>query len=364
MHMKRYMRPQSNPRKTLILILIAGTLMVGIKFLLWEMEPSSDSLSENSPPSPVYVPVEEVLPEDEYMQAPEAYGPVLGDSFVDEYFEEETVEAVISRDLEVEPPNTQKTASVIHSPPIEERAVFENPAVVIVIDDMGVDRNRSRAIMDLPAPLTLAFLPYATGLDEITEEARSRGHELMIHMPMEPMNPDLDVGRLALLEDMTEEQLEKMFSEIFASFSGYVGVNNHMGSRLTQNPFMMARVMKELDGRGLFFLDSKTIHTSVAGDVAAAQGLQYAERDVFLDHDTGYESVVQSLQKAERIARLRGVAIAIGHPKDHTIAALKEWIPEAQKRGVRIIPASRAVRRAPAVNRRLVSYGPERPPQP
>lgn len=216
--------------------------------------------------------------------------------------------------------------------------------VVIIIDDMGMSHDLSQQTIDLPAPLTLAFLPYAPNLESMTERAHKKGHELMIHMPMEPMNPDLDVGSIALLDDMTEAQLQEAMEKAFNSFDHYVGINNHMGSRLTQNEQAMHVVMNELARRGLLFVDSKTISTSVAGKLAAQHGLDYAERDVFLDHENTDEFVADALQRLEHIARQKGYAIAIGHPKKVTVNGLKKWLPTLASKGLTVVPVSAVVK--------------------
>ncbi len=216
--------------------------------------------------------------------------------------------------------------------------------VAIIIDDMGPDRKRGFGVIDIDAPLTLAFLPYADRLPQMTKEAAARGHELMIHMPMEPMNPALDIGGIGLREDMDAGRWGEELVKAFSSFEGYVGMNNHMGSRLTQNEVAMDYVMEQLDERGMYFIDSKTISTSVAGEVARHAGLRVADRDVFLDHEDTLEFVRAALQKLEGTARRKGHAIAIGHPKDVTIAGLEEWIPTLAAKGIELVHASELVR--------------------
>ncbi len=229
--------------------------------------------------------------------------------------------------------------------PMPELSVpkFKNPKIAIIIDDLGLDQPRTRQVMALDAPLTLAFLPYAPQLPEITAEAKATGHELLIHTPMQPLNRDLNPGPLALLEGMEKGEFDQALNTIFDSFEGYVGINNHMGSRLTQDEAAMGRVMKALAERGLIFVDSKTIHTSVAARVAAENGIPFAERDVFLDHVDTIEFVKGALKKTEEAAYRKGYAIAIGHPKDATIQGLREWLPGLKEKGIEIVPVSRLV---------------------
>jgi len=126
-------------------------------------------------------------------------------------------------------------------------------------------------------------------------------------------------------------------------FEGYVGVNNHMGSRFTQDAEGLRVVMTELKRRRLFFLDSLTTPKSIGLRVARDVGLTSAARDVFLDHDDDAKMIERQLARLERKARKLGVAIAIGHPRDRTLAALEAWLPTLAQKGISLIPASEAV---------------------
>ncbi len=248
--------------------------------------------------------------------------------------------AVVLSSVPFGPPAAVKTPLPVRPP------VTGTPRIVIIIDDMGIDVKRSKAVMALKAPLTLAFLPYAPQVAKLAEEAKAGGHELLIHMPMEPMDPSLDMGSIALRHGMKPEEFDAMLDKAFASFGGYAGMNNHMGSSLTQEPEAMEHVMKALAARGLFFVDSRTSAQTVAAREAAKAGVAYASRDVFLDDDPSYAPVLKSLRETEKIAGRTGLAVAIGHPKDATIAALKDWLPQVKKDGFEIVPVSEAVIKA------------------
>jgi hypothetical protein len=114
-----------------------------------------------------------------------------------------------------------------------------------------------------------------------------------------------------------------------------------MGSRLTQDKAKMDELMDILSARGLFFVDSKTIQSSVAAHEAAQAGVPYAERDVFLDHVESREFVDKALRHAEQLALRRGYAIAIGHPKSFTLDGLRAWIPTLAAKGIELVPVSR-----------------------
>lgn len=225
-------------------------------------------------------------------------------------------------------------------PVIKDPLAKRSAKIAIVIDDVGMNRKWSKASIDLPAGVTLALLPYADKVREDAKAARERGHELIIHTPMEAMNPDLDYGGMGLMTSMSLKELSQAFDKITQSFDGYKGINNHMGSKLTQDEVAMRQLMSILKTRQLYFLDSKTIHTSVAPQVAEDVGLPYAVRDVFLDHEDTPEYVAHALSEVERIAAEYGQAIAIGHPKKNTVEALQEWLPTLKDKGFELVPMS------------------------
>ncbi len=217
------------------------------------------------------------------------------------------------------------------------------PMIALVIDDMGLDRRRSREIVALPAPLTVSFLSYARELPEQTAAARAAGHELMLHMPMEPFNPDADPGPGALLNELSGAEVTERLTSAMAGFAGYVGVNNHMGSRFTEYETGMRAVMSVLRARGMLFIDSRTSGKSVAYDLARDFDVPAITRDVFLDHVPTREAVLDSLRELEEVATKKGFAVAIGHPRDATIEVLREWIPQAKARGFVLVPVSTLV---------------------
>lgn len=229
-----------------------------------------------------------------------------------------------------------------HAPPVPEGAAGK---VVIIIDDMGMGSS-TKKLVSLPGPLTLSYLPYAKSLQGQTARAHQAGHELMLHMPMQPSNGHENPGPDVLTTNMGEAELKAALNKALDSFGGYGGINNHMGSKLTSNVQAMGWVMEVLQERGLFFVDSKTIGSSVGTRKAAEFGLAFAERDVFLDHHTDIDSVRAALRKLEKIAWSQGVGIAIGHPKPATIQALKEWLPTLERRNLTLVPASAVVVRA------------------
>lgn len=217
--------------------------------------------------------------------------------------------------------------------------------IAIVIDDMGLDRARALRTIALPAPLTLSFLPYGRDAPALAVLARQRGHEIMLHMPMQPVGVE-NPGPQALSIDLSASEIRSRVGAALDRFGDAVGLNNHMGSRFTAEKRLLTPVMEELAARGLVFLDSRTANASQG--LSAADELQVpgAVRDVFLDNDVSAEAIARQLVELERLARRRGFAVAIGHPHDTTIAALSVWLPGLPDRGLQAVPISTVIRRS------------------
>lgn len=216
------------------------------------------------------------------------------------------------------------------------------PALAIIIDDLGPGPAASREAIELPVAVTLSFLPYADDLPMLTAAARARGHEILVHLPMEPIGTE-DPGPNALLSRLTPEEMLRRAVWAFDRVPGAVGMNNHMGSRLTAQPAAMRLVLEEARRHGLFFVDSRTSPASIAYDVAERLGMKATSRDVFLDNDPESRAVLDQLDAAERLARRTGTALAIGHPHPSTMKVLANWLPAATSRGLRIVSTSRLI---------------------
>lgn len=227
---------------------------------------------------------------------------------------------------------------------VPAREIDGKPMIAVVIDDMGVDHRRSIQALALPGPMTMAFLPYARDLGHMTRAARAVGHELMLHMPMEPLSAKENPGPNAIVTGLDPVELRRRADAMMDSFTGYVGANNHMGSKFTQDAAGMRIVLEDLDARGLLFLDSRTIGNTAGPSVARSLGMPFAERDVFLDNDASTGNVRAKLTEVEAVARRQGHAIAIGHPHDGTVEALAQWLPDIEKRGFVLVPVSAIVK--------------------
>lgn len=216
------------------------------------------------------------------------------------------------------------------------------PKIAIVIDDLGVDAERTLKILALPAPLTTAFLPYANHLREQTAIAKRQGHELMLHVPMEPEDTAFDPGPGALFTEMSDANVRTAMKASLAAFDGYVGINNHMGSRFTSDAAKMSVVLREVARKGLIYLDSLTSPSSKVRSIGGngSYAAPILKRDVFIDANPSAEFIDGQLAKMEAIALRNGYVIGIGHPYDTTISRLSKWLSGLEAKGFALVPVS------------------------
>lgn len=213
------------------------------------------------------------------------------------------------------------------------------PTIAIIIDDMGHNLHEGERLANLDQPLTLAFLPYRRHTDSLARLAHSRNKEIMLHAPMANTR-NFSLGPGGLTSDMDEQSFTTTLRRALQSIPYVQGVNNHMGSLLTQQLKPMDWVMKELNRYPVYFVDSRTIASSVAGDVAAAYQIPTMTRDVFLDHEQTEEFVDQQFRELVRRAKKNGSAIGIGHPHTVTVDYLEKHLPLLDEQGIAIATVS------------------------
>tara|TARA_R110002110_G_scaffold118142_1_gene291834 strand:- start:3111 stop:3944 length:834 start_codon:yes stop_codon:yes gene_type:complete len=213
------------------------------------------------------------------------------------------------------------------------------PTIAIIIDDMGHNLHEGKRLANLDQPLTLAFLPYRRHTDTLARLAHSREKEIMLHAPMANTR-NFGLGAGGLTSQMDEQSLTTTLRRALQSIPYVRGVNNHMGSLLTQQLRPMDWVMKELYRYPVYFVDSRTIASSVAGDVAAAYQVPTLTRDVFLDHEQTEEFVDKQFRELIRRAKENGSAVGIGHPHTVTVDYLEKHLPLLDEQGIAVATVS------------------------
>jgi len=226
------------------------------------------------------------------------------------------------------------------TPPTETGAA----RLAIILDDLGNDRAAAEAIFAIPYPLTISVLPNHPHSVEIAQEARRRGFQVMLHLPMESMRNERPEAK-ELRPGMSAADVNGMVADLLQAVPDVAGVNNHQGSQSTADSALMDELMPVLREHDLFYVDSRTTPATVAYDCAQRFGVRSGFRNVpFLDDVAEVAAVRKQLQLALRGAQKKHEAIAIGHPHAATLQALREVLPEAKSQGVRLVFASEAVR--------------------
>ena len=206
------------------------------------------------------------------------------------------------------------------------RGPGEAARLVIVMDDLGQSTTAVQRLLELPYPVTFAIWPNSSHARETAEQAHGAGREIIVHQPMQPEGyPAVKPGPKALLLGQSAETIQDTVRDSLRRVPHATGLNNHMGSRFTQNRAGLTAVLAAMHGQNLLVLDSMTHPRSQFYDEARREGFFALKRDVFLDVDPSKEAVLRQLRKAEQAALLTGRAIAIGHPLPGTLEALKTW---------------------------------------
>jgi hypothetical protein len=218
------------------------------------------------------------------------------------------------------------------------------PAIAIVIDDLGADVIDTHRAIGLPKEVSLSFLPYAETSPALARAGLRAGHQILVHVPMEP-DGRTDPGPMALLTGLSSSENIARLDWALARIPGYSGINNHEGSRFTADRHALVPVIEHLADRHVFFLDSRTAPNTQVVPLARAFGVASDGRDVFLDDVQTADAINAELAQTERIAREQGTAIAIGHPHGVTMDVLTKWTAGAASRGIELITASEAIRR-------------------
>ncbi|MFH1784631.1 MAG: divergent polysaccharide deacetylase family protein [bacterium] len=217
--------------------------------------------------------------------------------------------------------------------------------VAIILDDVGYAKSYMEAFFKLNIPLTMSVLPQQQFSVELAQETIDRGLEVMLHLPMEPYRyPEVNPGDKALLTDMSARKIRNLVRENIDSIPGLSGVNNHMGSKFTEDKKKMEQALAVVKQKRLFYIDSVTSSNSVAFDVARNMGIKTVARDVFIDNEDDLEYIKGQLRELIRLALLNSKAVGIGHVhKSMTAKAIEEMLPEFKEKKIELVFASELV---------------------
>jgi len=211
------------------------------------------------------------------------------------------------------------------------------PQITLIIDDLGNALEPGRQILELPGPIVAAVLPQTPYGAQLARLAHAADKEVLLHLPLQAVDPALDDEPGGLVLDMTERRLGAALARSLEGVPFVMGVNGHRGSLLTRHPGHMRWLLRELERLDLVFVDSYTTHHSVALRVAEEVGVPATRRDVFLDNDPRPAAIEREFERLLDTARRQGSAVAIGHPYPTTVAFLRTALPRLKQRGVQLV---------------------------
>jgi polysaccharide deacetylase 2 family uncharacterized protein YibQ len=215
--------------------------------------------------------------------------------------------------------------------------------IAIILDDLGLHETIWPQLESLPPAITYSYLPYGKHSVLQANLARKTGHEIMIHLPMEPHPTPggtvIDPGPDALYTELTtEEIIQRTHKNLDALKEVSVAVNNHMGSKFSEYEEGLTNVLSVVKDEKLFFLDSVTTAHSAIPKAAQNVDIPLLKRDIFIDHSQELEDIQAMLLKLEEVAKKQGSVIAIGHPHGTTLKALEMWIPTLAEKNLSLVP--------------------------
>jgi uncharacterized protein len=213
----------------------------------------------------------------------------------------------------------------------------------LIIDDIGHSIPHARQFLGLGLPLTFSVLPRLAHSAELSEELRGRGYEVMLHQPMEPYNRSIDPGPGALFVGDEPRLIDEVMEQNIGGVPLIVGVNNHMGSRFTEDRTGIEEALKVIKRNGLFFIDSLTTNRSVGFSTARQLSMPSAARNLFVDFQPEPCAILRELERLSRLAARHGTAIGIGHPYPETAEAIAGFAARRETSNARMAPISEII---------------------
>jgi len=228
--------------------------------------------------------------------------------------------------------------------PAKEPAVPLQGRIVLILDDWGYSMRHRSFILENDFHVTLAVLPFKAYSGVIAKLAYDKDKDVIIHLPMEPHDKEkYGLEERTLESGMADAEIVALLDEAFVSVPFAKGVSNHMGSRATEDAPLMRSVMVYLRERKLFFVDSLVTSKSICSATARRVGLDFMQRDVFIDYENDAAVIRAQLQALAEKARTKGIAVGIGHDRPLTIRVLEEEMPRLEREGFRFINVSEAL---------------------
>ncbi|CAM5762124.1 divergent polysaccharide deacetylase family protein [Bosea minatitlanensis] len=241
-------------------------------------------------------------------------------------------------------PDGATPAQVYARPPGPEPATRPAGRIALIVGGLGISQSGTAdAIARLPPQISLAFAPYGTELERTVQRARGEGHEVFLQLPMEPFDyPDTDPGPHTLLTGpKASDNLDKLHWSL-GRFTGYVGVVNFLGGRLTADEGALSPILRDLAGRGLMVVDDASSARSQLAVAAGRAQIPALKVDRTIDAVARADAIDKELAGLEAMARERGIAVAAASALPVSIERIAQWARSLEGKGIVIVPASAA----------------------
>jgi len=227
---------------------------------------------------------------------------------------------------------------------VPTKEVAGHGQMAIVIDDFGYSKEPINAFAAIARPLTFAILPYRPFSNEAAARGLSSGHQIMLHLPMQPLDQAEQSEQLTITVNMSDGEIQEMTKKAIQAIPGLIGVNNHQGSRSTADKRVMKVVLGELKANSLFFLDSRTNSQSIGAETARQMGIRTGENQLFIDNTDDVSAIKAKLRTAQDMAIKHGSVIVIGHARMNTAKAVSEMISELESKGIQLVFVSQMLK--------------------
>jgi uncharacterized protein len=238
---------------------------------------------------------------------------------------------------EITAPETTVPQHVPAEPLFVIPEAHNHAVLVFVFDDAGQSIAQLEKCLALPFPVTIAVLPGLPHSAECARLVRKSGNQVILHQPMQALNERVKPGPGAIVPSMTVAEIRATLRKNIAEIGPVAGLNNHEGSRITENEVQIGAVLDEAAAEGIFFLDSRTTAQTRAPQAALERGMAIYERDVFLDNTEKKADILEQLYRGLSVANKQGRVIMIGHvwSADVLPAILADVYPQLKKKGYR-----------------------------
>jgi len=240
----------------------------------------------------------------------------------------------------IPPPQIDEPRQVVRLP----MPKISYPMLALIIDDGGYSLENFNKILALEKPITYAILPEAPFTREAILLARQKRQQVLLHLPMEPKEGNhVPLERNMIRCSMSPQQIKIIIQNALKQVPEARGINNHMGSKATENLPVMKVLMEVLKKEKLFYIDSNTSLRSVGPLLAEKNGVPFARNEKFIDQEKNVNAIKRAIRQGIKKAQKEGKVVLIGHPYAETEQALKEMISEIEREGVRLVFASEVV---------------------